>query len=221
MGIILKTQQLSISSGFFEFSLNYNAPHALEERPFSAVFPDEILSYSQRKMLWSLPDKFLFELCKTQKLGFLFQISIESPLSFFLGIPNKIRFFIEKNADDNLYRENIEYYLSLEKYSKNWLVIGKIQEKIEIFEEKTGIWLEFEILPLVVGYIELPKFQVSCVKTDMLLMVADLKQEDLEKIEGENRFTIKNSELLVSYVNGNNVLVCSYEKTKADYAVFV
>ncbi len=222
MGIIIKTQQLSISSGFFEFSLNYNASKTLEESPFSSHFPEEIINYSQRKILWKLPDKFLYELCKTQKLGFLFQISLESPLSFFIGIPDKIRLFIEKNPENqDIYRENTDYYLSFEKFSKNWIIIGKIQEKIEISKEKGGIWLEFEILPLVVGFIELPRFVVSCVKTDVLLMVSDLKQEDIERIDGENRFIIKNSELLVSYLNGNNVLVCGYEKTKADYAVFV
>jgi len=230
MGIILKNQNLNISSGFFEFLLAYNeekhslSPEISSEALFISNFNEEIKAYMERKLTWKLPEKFLFDLTKTHKLSFLFQIEVEAPKAFYVGIPGKLRFMIGRNLEENVNiynRDNVDYYLSLEKFSSSWLIVGNIQEKIRIFQEKHEEIVEFTILPLCVGYVELPKFQITSVKNNVLMMVSELKVEDMEKIESENKFVIKNSELLVNYVNGNNVLVCSYEKTKADYAVFV
>ena len=231
MGIILKNQNLNnISSGFFEFLLAYNQekiglnPEKSTDSLFISHFQGEIRDYMERKLIWRLPEKFLFDLTKTHKLSFLFQIDVEAPKSFFVGIPGKLKFVIQRNLEENfnIYNhENVDYFLSLEKFSNNWLVVGSIQEKIRVFDEKNVETIEFSILPLSVGYVELPKFQIASVKNNILLMVSELKIEDMERIESEHRFIIKNSELMVNYINGNNVLVCSYEKTKADYAVFV
>ena len=230
MGIILKNQNLNIASGYFEFLMKYDEEklsiffEQIKEESFCLHFKDYIKNYMQRKLIWRLPEKFLTDLTKTHKLSFLFQIEVESPNNFFIGTPGKIKFSIKRNYDENINiynRENVDYYICLEKYSKNWLIIGNIQNKVQVYEEHHDQILEFEILPLVLGYIELPKFQITSIKNNVLLMASELKQEDMEKLEIENKFCVKNSELLINYLNGNNVMVCSYEKTKADYAVFV
>lgn len=222
MGIILRNQNLNITSGYFEFLMAYNSENSLktdEDSIFHSHFPDSIKEYKQRKLLWKLPEKFLFDLTQTLKLDFLFQIEIEAPSYFFVGVPGKLKFSIQRNLDENIEvynKESMDYYLSIENFSKNWVIIGNIRQKINIVEENYLTNVEFLILPLVVGFIELPKFHVYRAKNI-------LSADDLEKKENdiENKSVIKNSELLINYVNGNNVLVRSYEKIKAEYAVFV
>lgn len=230
MGIILKNQNLSINSGHFQFKLLYNEENlkfALEKtsenNPFFFNYYSKIIEeYKNRNLKWNLPQKFIVELAKSAKLSFLFEISVETSLFLYIGLPVKIIFSIKKNSAENI--ENFadyDYYLTLEKNSNNWLVAGNIQQKIHINEEEKSEILEFTLLPLVVGYVQLPKFQIIKVKNDLTSFISNFKQDGNETNEKQFKQTLKNSEILVKYINGNHVLIKNMEKTKADYAVLV
>lgn len=185
---------------------------------------ENIHKYIDRNLIWNFPKNLLSSLENSQNKNYLFSVSIQSAKNFFLGKSERIQFEISRNMQENINiynRENLDYFLCPQKFSKDWMIIGDLQKKIKISDGDETCILEFRIIPLNVGSIELPKFRISSVKNNVLTYLSDLKQEDLEKIENDNIFYISNNELLIKYYNGNKVLVHGFEKQKAEFAIFI
>lgn len=185
---------------------------------------ENIYKYIDRDLICNFSKNILSSLEGSQNKNYLFRLSLKSAKNFFLGKPEKIQFEISRNMQEsiNIYnRENLDYYLCLQKFSKDWMIVGDLQKKMKISDGDEACVVEFQIIPLNSGLIELPKFRISSVKNNVLTYLSELKQEDLEKIENENIFYISNNELIITYCNGNKVLVYGFEKQKAEYAVFI
>ncbi len=185
---------------------------------------EEILNYLNRELVWDLPKNLLSSLEAAQTRNYIFNLTINNPKNFILGRPEKIQFEISRNIYENMNICNIEignYLLCLQKFSKDWIIVGDLEKKIDIAEDNQICRLDFQIIPINVGLIELPKFRISCVKNNFLTSLLELKREDCEKTDNENIFHLQNNEIRTIFSYGNKVIVHGLEKLKAEYVVIV